>query len=184
MERGRAWPSAHGEGKLQPRTCPGWAVSLLGKMFTLRVGMSYFLCSQPGGGRGGCWRETRRAQGAALAAAIAQPLACAQGAGHGDPAQGPATPPRQQGRGAQHSLTPGASTGPSSRPLILQLVGMAAGVPAVPVPGWEGRRGQSCAEQEAEERAFQKSEGCRHAPGREMARGQQAGPSRPLLQHG
>lgn len=154
MECGRAWPSAHAEGKLQPGTCPGRAVSLLGKMFTPSVGMSYFLCSQQGGGWGGCWRETRSAQGATLAAAVAQARACGHEAGHSNLAQGPAAPPRRLGRGTQRSPAPGAGTGPSSRPLILWLVGMAAGIPTVPVPRWEGRQGRSCAEQEAEERAL------------------------------
>lgn len=154
MEHRRAWHDTHVEGKLQPGACPGQAVSFLGKMFTLRAVMSYFLCSQQGGEWGGRWRETHSIQGAALAAAVAQARACDHGAGHGDLAQGPTILPCWLRRGAQRYPAPGASTRPSSRPLILWLVGMAPGFPAVPVPGWEGRPCLNCAEQEAEGRAL------------------------------
>lgn len=97
VEHRRAWHDAPVEGKLQLGGCLGQAVSLLGKMFTQRARMSYFLRSQCGGGQGGCQRETRSTQGAALAAAVAQAHACGHRAGHGDLVQGPAIPPAGRG---------------------------------------------------------------------------------------
>lgn len=135
-------------------------------MFTLRVGMSYFLCSQ----RGGRWRETHSTQGAVL-----QHSLLSHRASHGDLAGWGGEPctPRLQESAPGPPLDASSSGWWGWQLALLQRLCQAG-------KGGRVRAVQSKRQREEPSKNWRGAHTCQEERWRG---GQQAGPSRPLLQH-